>query len=107
MGKKLTLKKKQNITGWVFLTPATLLIAVMSFYPMIQALLLSFKTGIGAKMEWAGMYNYTRMFQDTIFVQALKNNFLYLIIQVPIMLILALILTLITWTAKRFLPVFT
>ena len=92
MGKKLTLKKKQNITGWVFLTPATLLIAVMSFYPMIQALLLSFKTGIGAKMEWAGMYNYTRMFQDTIFVQALKNNFLYLIIQVPIMLILALIL---------------
>ena len=92
MGKKLTLKKKQNITGWVFLTPATLLIAVMSFYPMIQALILSFKTGIGAKMQWAGTYNYTRMFQDTIFVQALKNNFLYLIIQVPIMLILALIL---------------
>ena len=92
MGKKLSLKKKQNITGWVFLTPATLLIAVMSFYPMIQALLLSFKTGIGAKMEWAGTYNYTRMFQDTIFIQALKNNFLYLIIQVPIMLILALIL---------------
>jgi len=92
VGKKLTLKKKQNITGWVFLTPATLLIAVMSFYPMIQALILSFKTGIGAKMQWAGTYNYTRMFQDTIFVQALKNNFLYLIIQVPIMLILALIL---------------
>ena len=92
VGKKLTLKKKQNITGWVFLTPATLLIAVMSFYPMIQALILSFKTGIGAKMQWAGIYNYTRMFQDTIFVQALKNNFLYLIIQVPIMLILALIL---------------
>ena len=92
VGKKLTLKKKQNITGWVFLTPATVLIAVMSFYPMIQALLLSFKTGIGAKMEWAGAYNYTRMFQDAVFVQALKNNFLYLIIQVPIMLVLALIL---------------
>jgi len=92
VGKKLTLKKKQNITGWVFLTPATILIAVMSFYPMIQALLLSFKTGIGAKMEWAGAYNYTRMFQDAIFVQALKNNFLYLIIQVPIMLVMALIL---------------
>jgi len=92
VGKKLTLKKKQNITGWVFLTPATILIAVMSFYPMIQALLLSFKTGIGAKMEWAGAYNYTRMFQDAVFVQALKNNFLYLIIQVPIMLVLALIL---------------
>ena len=90
--KKLTLKTKQNITGWIFLAPATLLIACMSFYPMIQAFILSFKTGIGAKMEWAGAYNYTRMFKDAIFIQALKNNFLYLIIQVPIMLVLALIL---------------
>lgn len=91
-GKKLTLAKKQNITGWIFLTPAAVLIAVMSFWPMIQALILSFKTGIGANMEWAGTYNYVRMFQDPTFMQALKNNFLYLIIQVPIMLVLALIL---------------
>lgn len=91
-GKKLTLKKKQNITGWAFLTPAAVLIAVMSFYPMIRALILSFKTGIGANMEWVGLYNYTRMFKDVVFMTALKNNFLYLIIQVPIMLVLALIL---------------
>ncbi len=91
-GKKITLKTKQNITGWIFLTPATLLIAFMSFYPMIQALILSFKTGVGADLKWAGTYNYVRMFQDPTFMQALKNNFLYLIIQVPIMLILALIL---------------
>ncbi len=91
-GKKITLKTKQNITGWIFLTPATLLIAFMSFYPMIQALILSFKTGVGADLRWAGTYNYVRMFQDPTFMQALKNNFLYLIIQVPIMLILALIL---------------
>ena len=32
------------------------------------------------------------MFKDKIFLQALGNNFLYLIIQVPIMLVLALIL---------------
>lgn len=89
---KLTLNKKHNIVGWIFLTPATLLIAAMSFFPMFKALLLSFKTGIGTNMQWAGVYNYVRMFQDAVFVQALKNNFLYLIIQVPIMLILALIL---------------
>lgn len=90
--KKLSLNNKQNLAGWAFLTPAALLIAVMSFYPMIRALILSFKTGIGAKMTWAGLYNYTRMFQDKVFMQSLKNTFLYLIIQVPIMLILALIL---------------
>jgi lactose/L-arabinose transport system permease protein len=90
--KILTLHKKQKMFGWGFLLPATILIAGMSFYPMFEALLLSFKTGIGKKMQWVGLYNYTRMFQDTVFMQALKNNFFYLIIQVPIMLILALVL---------------
>lgn len=89
---KLTLSRKHNLTGWAFLTPATLLIVAMSFYPMFKALLLSFKTGIGVNMQWTGITNYVRMFQDGVFVQALKNTFLYLIIQVPIMLILALVL---------------
>lgn len=90
--KKMTLSQKQNINGWAFLTPAVILIAAMSFFPMFKALILSFKTGIGAGMKWAGAYNYTRMFQDGVFMQALKNNFIYLIVQVPIMLVLGLVL---------------
>jgi len=90
--KKLSLGQKQSLAGWVFLTPAVILIAVMSFLPMIQALFLSFQTGIGAAMKWTGGTNYVRMFKDPVFMQALKNNFIYLIIQVPIMLISALIL---------------
>ena len=84
--------QKQSRAGWAFLTPAVLLIAIMSFLPMIQALFLSFQTGIGNKMKWTGVTNYIRMFKDPVFVQALKNNFIYLIIQVPVMLILALVL---------------
>ncbi len=90
--KQLSLNKKQNLTGWVFLAPAAVLIAAMSFYPMGKALFLSFKTGVGTNMTWTGITNYTRMFQDAVFMQALKNNFLYLIIQVPVMLLLALVL---------------
>lgn len=90
--KKLSLGQKQSLAGWEFLTPAVILIAVMSFLPMIQALFLSFQTGIGAAMKWTGGTNYVRMFKDPVFMQALKNNFIYLIIQVPIMLISALIL---------------
>ena len=88
----MTLSKKQNLTGWVFLLPGALLIFIMSFVPMFRALLLSFKSGVGAKMAWSGISNYVRMFQDTVFVQSVKNTFFYLIIQVPVMLILALIL---------------
>lgn len=90
--KKLSLGQKQSLAGWMFLTPAVILIAVMSFLPMFQALFLSFKTGIGAGMKWTGGTNYIRMFKDPVFMQALKNNFIYLIIQVPIMLISALVL---------------
>lgn len=92
MKKKMLLSKKQNLMGWVFLAPAALLICWMSFYPMLKALFLSFQTGKGAALKWAGLYNYQRMFQDAVFKQSLFNTFLYLFIQVPIMLVLALIL---------------
>lgn len=92
INNKRSLGQKQSLAGWTFLTPAVLLIGIMSFLPMIQALFLSFQTGIGARMKWTGVTNYIRMFQDPIFLQALKNNFIYLIIQVPIMLTVALVL---------------
>lgn len=90
--KKLNLEKKHSLIGWSFLTPAALLILVMNFYPMFQAFLLSFQKGKGNKLTFGGLYNYQRMFQDQVFIQSVKNCFFYLIIQVPIMLILALIL---------------
>jgi len=88
----MMLNKKQSMTGWVFLAPAVLLIAIFSFAPMVRALLLSFQSGKGTNLSWNGAYNYIRMFQDKIFLQSLLNNLIYLIIQVPIMLVLALIL---------------
>lgn len=90
--KKMTLSRKHNLTGWIFLLPGALLILFMSFVPMFRALLLSFKTGVGAAMKPCGILNYTRMFQDSVFIQSIKNTFLYLIIQVPLMLVFALIL---------------
>lgn len=92
--KGLSVTGKQKIAGWSYLFPATILICIMSFYPIIQAIFTSFKTGPSANMSWcdpAG-YNYTRMFQDAIFKTSVKNTFLYLIIEVPVMLVLAMLL---------------
>ncbi len=90
--KALTINQKTSFTGWLFLLPAALLIFAMNFYPMLQALFLSFKTGIGNNQVWGGIANYQRLLVDKVFWRALGNNFFYLIIQVPIMLMLALIL---------------
>ena len=90
--RKMTLEKKHNLTGWAFLAPATFLIAVFSFWPMIKALVLSFQTGKGRNMQMAGFTNYIRMFQDDVFIQSIKNTFFYFILQVPIMLVVAMVL---------------
>ncbi|EOT26680.1 hypothetical protein C805_00782 [Eubacterium sp. 14-2] len=90
--KKMSLSKRHNLTGWAFLTPATLMIAVMSFWPMIQAFILSMQKGKGNDLRFGGLDNYVRMFKDKVFMTSLGNTFFYLLIQVPIMLILALML---------------
>lgn len=66
----------------------------MSFWPMIQAFIISFQTGAGKNTKFADplTYNYSRMFQDSIFKTSIGNTFFYLIIQVPIMLVLAVLL---------------
>ena len=92
--KGMSITGKQRVAGWIYLAPATLLIFIMSFWPIIQAVITSFKTGSSANMQWANplTYNYTRMFQDAVFKRSIGNTFLYLIIEVPIMLVLAILL---------------
>ncbi len=92
--KGMGLLARQQAAGWAFLTPATLLIFIMSFWPMVRAFIISFQTGSAANMKWAEPVtrNYQRMLQDKMFQTAMGNTFLYLIIQVPIMLVLAILL---------------
>lgn len=92
--KVMSITGKQRAAGWIYLAPATILIFIMSFWPIIQAVITSFKTGSSANMQWANpfAYNYTRMFQDAVFKRSIGNTFLYLIIEVPIMLVLAILL---------------
>ena len=92
--KGFGLLAKQEAAGWGFLAPASLLIFVMSFYPMVQAFITSLKTGSSANLQWADpiFKNYIRMFKDKVFMTSMGNTFLYLLIQVPIMLVLAILL---------------
>lgn len=90
--KGMNLLAKQKATGWAFLAPATLMIAIMSFYPMVRAFIISLQTGTGANMRFNGIGNYSRILKDRVFQQSIGNTFLYLIIQVPIMLVLAILL---------------
>lgn len=90
--KKMSMEQRRRLVGWGFLTPALLLICGLSIFPTFKAFITSFKTGSGINLTWTGLSNYIRIFQDTVFIQSMKNYIIYLIVQVPIMLVLALIL---------------
>lgn len=80
-------KKK---VGWLFIIISVIAITIFNFYPMIQAFLLSFQTGMGGNLEFTGLSNWQRLFGDPTFIAALTNTSIYLLIQVPLMIVLAL-----------------
>ena len=88
-----TMERKQSAAGWCFLAPASILIFVFSFWPMFQALLISFKKGLPTNLVYSDPLwrNYQFMLKDKVFLQSVGNTFTYLLIQVPIMLVLAII----------------
>lgn len=82
--------KKGVITGWLFIAIPTLLIFFFSFYPMIQAFLLSLQSGSGTGLTFSGLANYRRLFSDQTFLTATKNTLIFLGFQVPVMVLLAM-----------------
>ena len=93
MSRKREMSPRLNRTGWCFVIPSVILIILFVFYPMVQALITSFQTGAGNNLTFMGIANYKRLLTDTTFRKALFNTILYLIIQVPIMILLALVIS--------------
>lgn len=88
--RNISLKHKLDRKAWLFILPSIILVTAFVFYPMIQAFIISLKSGMGNNLSFVGIDNYKRLLTDSTFKKALFNTSLYLIIQVPIMIILAL-----------------
>lgn len=92
MKRKKKAGPNYNRYGWAFIAAAFLLYLIFTIYPAAESLALVFQSLEGGKYVFVGLKNFKRMFGDAIFLQSLKNTFLYMIIQVPVMLMLALLL---------------
>ena len=92
MKRKKKAGPNYNRYGWAFIAAAFLLYLIFTIYPAVESLALAFQSLEGGKYVFVGLKNFKRMFGDAIFLQSLKNTFLYMIIQVPVMLMLALLL---------------
>ena len=86
------MEKKLSRHGWLFILAATVLLAVFLVYPVIYSFYLSMTSAKEGVTSFVWFGNYAKLLKDPVFYLALRNTFLILIIQVPVMLILALVL---------------
>ena len=75
---------REHINGWLFIAPALILLGIFMIYPIIWSLWMSFQTGRGMNFSFGGLANIQRL-------RALGNTMIFLVVQVPIMIILALL----------------
>ncbi|WEK06476.1 MAG: sugar ABC transporter permease [Candidatus Devosia phytovorans] len=85
------LTRREEINGWVFVAPALVLLGLFMIYPIVWSLWMSLQTGRGMNFSFGGFANIMRLTQDGVFLRALGNTMLFLAVQVPIMIILALL----------------
>ncbi|MFP9137112.1 carbohydrate ABC transporter permease [Devosia sp. XGJD_8] len=70
--------------------PALVLLGIFMVYPILWSLWMSLQVGRGMNFSFGGTANIVRLTQDPVFIRALTNTLLFLAVQVPIMLVLAL-----------------
>lgn len=72
-GRRLT--RRRSITGYLFLLPALVLIALFTLVPFVEAILLSFQSwdGVSPDTPWVGLANFHAAFQNTPFWASMRN----------------------------------
>ncbi|KKB13074.1 lactose ABC transporter permease [Devosia geojensis] len=90
-GAASNLARSEQINGWLFIMPALVLLGIFMVYPILWSLWMSFQVGRGMNFSFGGFANIIRLTQDPVFIRALSNTLLFLAVQVPIMLMLALL----------------
>jgi putative chitobiose transport system permease protein len=84
------IKIQPQLTPYLFLLPALMLLTLTVFYPALQAFYLSFTQygfDITQSPQWVGLENFQRLLADPIFWKTLRNTVAYLIGVVPILVI--------------------
>lgn len=83
----------QSRAAWLFMAPSIVVLAVFVAYPMGRALYLSFTDyDVLNPAQWVGLDNYSELFGDEAFRNALRNTIFYAAVTTPLSVALALAL---------------
>lgn len=84
---------KHTKAFWAFVAPSIILFSVFFIIPLLLSIGFSFTNYDGWKtMDFIGLKNYTTLFRDTKFYDALRRTFVYTLFSLPFKVIVPLLI---------------
>lgn len=101
-------RARRSALAYLMLLPTLVLIGVFVFYPIYSAFDISlYKWDMLSPIKpFVGFQNYTHIFSDPEFQQALKNTALYVVVYVPTLMLAGLLTASLLNTKLKFLSAF-
>ncbi|WIK67143.1 carbohydrate ABC transporter permease [Globicatella sanguinis] len=84
------LKRKYDISGYLFIAPAMIFFLTYVLYPMIKGIHMSLFKFRGRRQIFVGIDNYTKLLSDNVFLRSMGNTMFIVAIAVPIVVVLSL-----------------
>ena len=85
-GMSRALVRRETISGYLFLLPSLFFFVTFVIYPMLMCIYTSFfdsNMGKNTVDVFIGLDNYKELFQDKVFLGALKNTCIIVLVSVP------------------------
>jgi multiple sugar transport system permease protein len=88
-------EKNENLVGLFFVSPMLIGVTILVLLPIFATFALSFAdwsfiTPL-SQLKWVGFDNFTRLFEDTVFLKSLRNNAIF-VLTVPICMAISLLI---------------
>ncbi|MBR4539660.1 MAG: sugar ABC transporter permease [Clostridia bacterium] len=77
-------RRRENIAGYLFMAPSLLFFIGFVIFPMGMCLVTSFFNYTMTEFTFTGLKNYQIMFGDSVFIKALVNTIVIVVVSVPI-----------------------
>ncbi len=87
------LRRQENISGYLFLLPSLVFFLGFVVYPMIMCIWTSFtdaNMNSNTADHFIGLANYVELWQDPVFLKALVNTIIIVVVSVPVVCIFSL-----------------
>jgi len=94
----------EKIVPYLFLLPSAIFLITFTYYPIFRSFYLSFFEHDlwMPEPQFAGFDNYVQLFNDTLFMRVIRNNIIYLIGTIPVVIILSLFIAILINERTKF-----